>query len=117
MPEVLNIPIVQGGGPFRETLELDGEEYIFEFSYNQRDKWDSHPTGTWYLTILKNGETIALRLRIVAGYNLLDSVLSIDKPRGSLYLYDIDLKTSSGREADIDTFGIRILLVYEPAEE
>lgn len=116
MPTVLNIPIVKGGGAFRETLELDGEEYIFDFSYNQRDTSESHSTGTWYVSIFKNGDIIALRLRIVAGYNLLDAIVSLDKPGGFLYLYDVDFKTSVGNEADIDTLGDRILLVYEPAD-
>ena len=108
MPEVLNIPIVQGGGPFRQTIELQGEEYIFAFSFNQRD-------DAWYLSIIKNAVTIALRLRLVAGYNLLEPVLSLEKPPGFLYLYDVDLKTSVGREADINSLGNRILLVYEQA--
>ena len=103
------IPIVAGGGPFRETFELDAEEYIFDFSYNQRD-------GAWYHDILMAGEIIALRLKIVAGYNLLDAIVSLDKPPGKLYLYDAELKTVLGREADIDTLGNSVWLVYEPAE-
>lgn len=110
MPEVLNIPIVSGGGTFRQTLELDGQEYIFEFRNNQRD------SSRWYLDILKDGVLIALGLRVVAGYNLLEAIVTLDKPPGSLYLYDVDLKTSLGKEADIDTLGDRILLVYESAE-
>lgn len=108
MPEVLNIPIVQGGGPFRETFELDNEEFIFDFSFNQSDP-------AWYLSIFKNGELIARRLRLVAGYNLLEPVISLEKPPGFLYLYDVDLKTSVGNEADIDNLGNRILFVYEEA--
>lgn len=115
MPEVLNIPIVTGGKAFRETLDLDGEEYALDFSFNQRDVWDATPTGAWYLTIFKNNERISPRLRIVAGYELLEAVISIDKPPGKLYLYDIDLKTTQGQEADRDNFGDRIILVYEPA--
>ena len=80
------IPIVAGGGPFRETFALEAEEYIFEFSYNQRD-------GAWYCSIFKAGEIIALRLKIVAGYNMLEAVVSLDKPPGKLYLYDTELKT------------------------
>lgn len=109
MPQVLEIPIVAGGGAFRQTLLLDNEEFIFELRWNQRDH-------AWYLKILKNGEIIALALRVVAGYNYLDSVLSFEKPPGALYLYDVDLKTSVGGEADINSLGDRILLVYEPPE-
>ncbi len=108
MPEVLNIPIVEGGKPFRETIELEGEEFIFAFSFNQRD-------SAWYLSILKSGVVIALRLRLVAGYNLLEAVISLEKPSGFLYLYDVDLQSSVGGEADIDNLGNRILLVYEEA--
>lgn len=110
MPEVLDIPIVQGGKPFRETLELDGEEFIFDFSWNQRDQ-------AWYLYIFKNGIAMGPHLRLIAGYNLLDALLSLDKPSGFLYLYDVDLNTSVGNEADIDSLGNRILLVYESPEE
>ena len=109
MPEVLNIPIVQGGGPFRETIELDNEEFIFAFSWNQRD-------SAWYLSILQNSAIIALRLRLVAGYNMLDSVLALEKPPGALYLYDVNLKSSVGKEPAIDNLGNRILLVYQPLE-
>lgn len=104
------IPIVAGGGPFRETFDLDGEEYIFEASYNQRD-------GAWYCSIFKAGEIIALRLKLAAGYNLLDAIVSLDKPPGKLYLYDTELKTILGNEADINTLGSTIWLVYEPSEE
>ena len=51
----------------------------------------------------------------MAGYNLLEPVLSLEKPRGFLYLYDVALNTSLGGEADIDNLGVTILLVYEEA--
>ncbi len=108
MPEVLKIPIVSGGNPFRETILIDEEEFIFEFNWNQYD-------SAWYLVLFKDGSRLSQRLRLVSGYNLLDAVLSIDKPAGALYLYDIDLKTSVGRDIEnIDELGNRILLVYEP---
>lgn len=111
MPTVLEIPIVPGGGPFDQTILLEEEEYIFEFRWNQRD-------SAHYLSIFKNGELIALALKLVPGLNLLDVVLSLEKPSGFLYLYDTSLNSPLGEDIrDINDLGDKILLVYEPLEE
>jgi len=110
MIEVLNIPIVQGGGPFQENILLENEEYIFAIHFNQR-------SPAWYLTIEKNGEIIVRESKIIAGYNLLDSAISAEKLPGSLYLYDVDLQTSLGNDPGINDLGDRIILVYEEKTE
>ena len=110
MIEVLNIPIVQGGGLFSENMLLENEEYVFSGHFNQR-------SPDWYLTIEKNGEIILRESKIIAGYNLLDSAISAEKLPGFLYLYDVDLQTSLGKDPGINDLGDRIILVYEEKTE
>jgi len=104
--EVLEIPTVQGGGPFSEDVLLENDEYTFNFHHNGRDL-------AWFLSIIIAGVVILRETKIVAGYNLLDSAISAEKLSGSLYLYDKELQTSLGYDPDINTLGDTIILVYE----
>lgn len=106
--QVLEIPIVQGGGSFRPSAVLEGQEYLYNIHFNQRNP-------SYYVTLELNGEIILRETKIVAGYNLLDSAISAEKLSGALYLYDKTLKTPVGNDPGINDLGNNIILVYEEA--
>jgi hypothetical protein len=106
--EVLEIPIVPGGGAFRQAAILENDEYIFDMHYNQRDPG-------WYCTIENNSVVFLRETKLVAGYNLLDSAIDAEKLSGALYVYDKDLQTPLGYDPGLNDLGNNIILVYEAA--
>lgn len=103
------IPTMYDGTPFYDfDLLLDGENYTFEFQWNERDK-------SWYFSIFSaNGARLTAGIRVVLRWPLLHRFGLKDAPPGEIVLVDVD---KSGVEAGLYDLGNRTILTYIPAGE
>lgn len=93
------------------TVSLGGREFGFLIEENPRDK-------NLYMRIDRGGKIIKAGAAVVAAVNLLGVNPNGDLPEGELYTYDLDADDPKvGRDPTIETFGDRILLVWDDGEE
>ena len=91
---------------------LDGVSYSLTWLWNGRD-------DHWYLSIsLQDGTTVASGMRVVVGWDLLQSVSSLDAPPGELYFFDMstDDGSNTGEDPRLDDLGARVEGFYVSSE-
>lgn len=103
---LINIPFDPSIKFQQKRLNLDGNDYVFEFGFNQRNE-------TWYFNMSdSSGNKIIESHPLVLGCNLLEYISGV-KPNGIFGLYSISNRTII---ADGDNLGKDILIVYAASE-
>lgn len=106
---ILEIPVPQGLAFFTKRVPLDGVDYLFDFSYNQRE-------DCFYLTINDSvGVHILGPIKIVSNFPLLRyRRYAVGLPPGELWA--IAFKNEQAAPG-LNRLGADISLVYNDAEE
>jgi len=93
---------------YRETVTLDGSEYVLTFAWNERER-------RWYMDMeTVDGTAIAHGVKIVADAVLLKGVTNDLRPRGLFCSVDM---TAEGVDPDIRDLGSRVRLFYIDEED
>jgi len=103
-----HIPTSMTESWYRETVKLDGSEYVLTFAWNERER-------RWYMDMETiDGTAIAYGVKIVADAVLLKGVTNDLRPRGLLLSTDM---TAEGVDPDIRDLGSRVKLFYIDEED
>lgn len=106
MATLTEIPTRSDLPRYAETVELAGDQYRLEFSWNTRD-------ARWYVSILTAaGDQIVMGLPIVADFPLLRRFTDTRLPDGELWAWDM---SGDGLEPGQYDLGdrVRLFLVEE----
>lgn len=101
---VLEIPVQNDLGAFREFVTLEGTLYIFDFYFNQRQ-------NLWFMDILDDNELpqlVGIPIQTNVPHTIHLKYLNI--PQGTFVAFDVQ---GQEKEADTDDFGVRVKLLYE----
>lgn len=103
---ILLIPTTPGEPYYRQKTKLEGRDFVFAFSYNQRIE-------RWYLSIYDEEETpLLLGLKLVANWPLLRHYhWDIRLPPGELMAQTLDGSTAPPALNELGA-GLRVELVY-----
>ncbi len=100
----LQIPVRNDQPAYGFQVELESSVYFLDFRYNTRQ-------GRWIMDILsQTQEPILLGLPVLTDIPIGTGYTIEAKPPG--YFVAVDL-TGQGRNADRETFGVDVLLLYE----
>jgi hypothetical protein len=100
----LKIPLEDkiGFPEFSFAIDFDGEEFILEFQYNERD-------SRFYLSVLDEDETvIAQSIKLVRNVPLLGTNINPKRPAGELFIFD----NGANEEPNMDNLGRGLDLYY-----
>jgi len=101
------IKIIPGQRRSFRTEILGGKEYGIDIRLNPLD-------SRFHMRIERNGKIVKAGAAVVPGVDLLSINPNAEQPAGSMYLYDLDMDNPKvGREPTLETFGDRILLVWD----
>lgn len=92
---------------WRYEVELEGQVYIFEFDWNEREE-------KWYLNIYtkKDRNEIQMGIKLVIAYGMFRQYLANQLlPKGELYILDLS-PTKKKEPITFDNFGQRYVLLY-----
>ena len=99
-----NIPLVSTTSTFRQTVILEGTEYVFIFRWNTRSRY-------WYMSIYDtDGTVLAAGRKLVADKPLLQRDTDQRLPPGDLWVL------SGGVDPGLRDLGGSALLLYVEAE-
>lgn len=102
------LPLVPSLSNYRLSTTLEGQEYLFDVRWNNREE-------AWYLSIFDvNGDVIKWNIKIVLGVQLGMRVTNANFPPGALYAIDL---TNRGLEAKFDDIGERVVVIYLSSAE
>ena len=89
-----------------KDITLDGEDYRFKFIWNTRGEY-------WTLTILDTEGVVKLAgIKLVLGYELINSYSHLDIPPGQLYVVDLDDNNKTKIGMDDFTNERNLQLIY-----
>lgn len=98
IPLFLDVPL------YNERATLDGQEYVLDLDYSERE-------DRWYLTISDVNEVaLAAGIKLVSNWPLLRQRVDPRLPPGNLYAYD----PLEGDPAGFSALGRSVILVYTP---
>ena len=101
MPQIL--PFDSASPNYRMGTVLDGDTYLFDVRWNERD-------GAWYFDIFKSDETIIRSgIKIVLGTFLGDNCVDENWPDGVFVARD---ESRANRDAGYDDLGSRIKVYF-----
>jgi hypothetical protein len=104
----IQIPTRTDLGLYRMQVDLDGETFIFDFQFNERE-------GAWYFDIADEaGNPIRSGIKVVTGFPLTRLIRDLRWRGGVLVAVDT---TGQSREAVIDTLGSEVVLTYVEAAD
>lgn len=106
MANPLEIPIPSDTPLFSQRIALDGQEYLLQFDWNDREQ-------RWYMSLLDIDEKpLAMGMKIVANVPILRRFTLPSLPPGDLIA--IDLSNQFGEPPTYTELGIRVRLFYFP---
>lgn len=101
----VEVPIEATGEAFRQTTSLDGQPYVFEFTYSRRSE-------RWYLDLYFQTDTdpepVQLGIPVTNEYPMLLGNVSDNRPLGDLVPIDL----AGGADAGLADLGTRVRLFY-----
>ncbi len=104
---MLTIPFNSTLDSFNQQMDLDGQTYIFTFSWNNRDT-------AWYMSITTlEEEQIADGIKLVLGVELLQVTGLPGIPPGEIWAINLSPLERIGR----NDIGVIVDLIYVPAAE
>jgi hypothetical protein len=91
-------------GPFFFTVDLDGVNYQFNLTPNEREDF-------WYLDVLDIDDNVIRQgVKVVSNWPLLRLVMDTPRPEGEVITIDTRY---APLDPGLDDFGIEVLLGYE----
>lgn len=100
------IPVTSSDLAQTFTMALDGNQYGFEFTWNDRD-------SRWYMDLLDDaGNYVLTGLPVVTDYPLISRFHVAGRPPGNIFAIDT---LGAGMDAGKDDLGNRVVLIYESA--
>jgi hypothetical protein len=103
----LQLPIRNDQPAYRFQLTLETRVYFFEFRFNTRQ-------DRWLMDVLDETQSpILMGIPILTGLPILDGYTRATRPPGTFVAVDL---TGQERNADRETFGVDVVLLYVESE-